>query len=176
MSNIFTGLLFIMLDFNLNIGETIHIGLIPDFIGYIILVKGLKELQSESENFRNLIPFANKAKVFAIIVYVYDIVPKSGLDIVTLALGLAMLFCNAYVSYNLIAGVKDLEIMYNCDMFSSKLMLYWKIGIICNLIGSVGIPAFGIFVIGAIIIGFIINIVFLVTFSNAKDRYFTYRQ
>jgi len=43
MSRIFTGFLFIFLDFNLNLGNS-QIGLIPDFIGYIIMLGGLAEM------------------------------------------------------------------------------------------------------------------------------------
>lgn len=57
MSNIFIGALFVFLNFTINING-IKIGLIPDFIGYIIMVKGLAELENES-------PYFLKAKGFA---------------------------------------------------------------------------------------------------------------
>ena len=40
-------MLLVFLDFSINLGR-IRIGLIPDFIGYIIMVKGLSELSDES--------------------------------------------------------------------------------------------------------------------------------
>ena len=40
MSKIFIGLLLVFLDFNLTF-DTVTIGLLPDFIGYFILIGGL---------------------------------------------------------------------------------------------------------------------------------------
>ena len=57
MRNIFVGLLFIFLDFNLDFGTT-RVGLIPDFIGYIMVFQGLKELIFLSEHFAKAKPFA----------------------------------------------------------------------------------------------------------------------
>ena len=40
MSSIFTGMLLVFLDFNINLGRS-KIGLLPDFIGYIVMAGGL---------------------------------------------------------------------------------------------------------------------------------------
>ena len=39
MQNIFLGMLFAFLDININRGRT-TIGLMPEFVGYILMVKG----------------------------------------------------------------------------------------------------------------------------------------
>ena len=57
MSSIFTGMLLVFLDFNINLGRS-KIGLLPDFIGYIVMAGGLAELQSESESFAKVKGFA----------------------------------------------------------------------------------------------------------------------
>ena len=52
MNNIFIGFIFVFLDFNLDLGSS-RIGLIPDFIGYVLIYQGLKELSGQSRRFSN---------------------------------------------------------------------------------------------------------------------------
>ena len=50
MRNILIGFILIFLDFNLNLGGS-KIGFMPDFLGYIIVIKGLEEMVGESTLF-----------------------------------------------------------------------------------------------------------------------------
>ena len=72
MSNIFIGALFVFLNFTINING-IKIGLIPDFIGYIIMVKGLAELENESPYFLKAKGFAKGMAVYTAILYAMDL-------------------------------------------------------------------------------------------------------
>lgn len=57
MKRIFIGLVFILLNLNIDIGS-VRIGFIPDFLGYIMIYKGLGELRDKSEDFNNAKRFA----------------------------------------------------------------------------------------------------------------------
>ena len=57
MRQIFWGMLFLFLDFNLNLGSS-SIGLIPDFAGCIFLIRGLDALAGESVRFVQARPWA----------------------------------------------------------------------------------------------------------------------
>ena len=48
MRAIFVGFLFIFFNLNITAGDSV-IGLIPNFVGYILLVRGIKELENEIE-------------------------------------------------------------------------------------------------------------------------------
>lgn len=50
MKKLFIGLFFVLLSISINIGE-ISIDLIPDFIGYLLLISGLREFTAESGYF-----------------------------------------------------------------------------------------------------------------------------
>ena len=51
MKSLFIGLIFIFIDFNLTLNETMVINLIPDFVGFILMYQGLTQLTNESERF-----------------------------------------------------------------------------------------------------------------------------
>lgn len=57
MNNIFYGMLFVFLDLDLNFGDS-KVGLIPDFIGYILIFVGLAELTAGKDRFSRTMPFA----------------------------------------------------------------------------------------------------------------------
>lgn len=64
MSKIFVGLLLVFLDINFTFNTT-TIGLLPDFIGYFILIGGLAEMAAVNSHF-------GKARPFAIAMAIYD--------------------------------------------------------------------------------------------------------
>lgn len=50
MRHLFWGLFFVTLDFDLSLGS-VTLGLLPDFVGYYLLMKGMEELAEESGHF-----------------------------------------------------------------------------------------------------------------------------
>ena len=44
MTKIFVGFLFVFLNFNLTLNDTYVINLLPDFVGFILLYMGTREL------------------------------------------------------------------------------------------------------------------------------------
>ena len=57
MNQIFLGMLFVFLDLTLNINNC-TIDFLPDFVGYILMMKGLREMESESACFTKSRPWA----------------------------------------------------------------------------------------------------------------------
>lgn len=48
MANLFWGAVFIFLNINLNLGHS-QIGLLPEFVGYILLINWVKRIRKEEE-------------------------------------------------------------------------------------------------------------------------------
>ena len=48
MTKIFVGFLFVFLNFNFTLNDTYVINLLPDFVGFILLYMGTRELLEES--------------------------------------------------------------------------------------------------------------------------------
>lgn len=171
LRNIFIGLLWVFLDFNLDLG-TIRIGLIPDFVGYIFIIKGLEEMASQSTFFSKTKPFATGMLVFTSILYALDLF---GLALVYnpmmgLVLGLVSTAISLYITYNIVMGVSDMEKMQERNLNGFQLYNMWKVLAILNIVMYIllFIPALGLMAFIALLI---VNIMFLVAFNKSKNLY-----
>jgi len=173
MKNIFWGLLFVFLDFNLDLGSS-RIGLIPDFIGYILIINGLNELSSKNNWFLKSKPYSIGMMIYTGIIYILDVFSISGsLGIVTnFILGLISTIITLYISYNIIMGIKAIEITEFRQLKTNSLYSSWKLLAIASIatFALLWIPYFNII---TIIINLIINIYFLITFSKTKNLYYS---
>ena len=68
MKNIFIGFIFLFLNLDINLGE-LKIGLLPDFVGYIIMLNGLIELEEKSPLFMEAKPYT-KGMAFSAAFYI----------------------------------------------------------------------------------------------------------
>jgi hypothetical protein len=168
--NIFIGFLLIFLDFNLDI-NTCRIGLIPDFIGYIILINGLKEMTFESKCFEKIKPFVAGMGVYSSILYAMDLFGLSAnLSGFGVLLGIASTIISLYISYVIIEGVRNTEINHNADLNSASLKSTWTLMAVFQTASYVSsiLPALAII---CIIVSFIVAILFLVQFNRSKNLY-----
>ncbi|OQB23558.1 MAG: hypothetical protein BWY11_01749 [Firmicutes bacterium ADurb.Bin182] len=171
MQKIFIGLLLVFLDFNLDIGAS-RIGLIPDFIGYIVLMNGLRELIGKSERFIKARPFAAGMFVYTLVLYIMDLLGVSNqAQAIGYLLGLVSTIISLVVSYNIVMGVNDMEKEYGLRLNADGLFRTWR------LLAFFSIAIYLLFLIpvlniACIIGGFIIGIVFLATFSRTKNLYY----
>jgi hypothetical protein len=171
MKNIFTGFILIFLDFNLNLGNS-QIGLIPDFVGYIIMISGLVEMGRESELFIKVKPYASGMAIYTGILYLLDLLGiSSSLGVLSYVLALTSIAVSLYISYNIVMGVIDIERKYNTLFNGSRLKSTWNLLAIFNVLTFVLslIPAVAII---CIILTFIVTICFLVDFNKSKILYY----
>ena len=172
MHKLFIGLLLAFLDFNLDLGVN-RIGLIPDFLGYIIMLQGLKEMQGRSINFSKVIPITNLALILSIINYVLDFAGftlSNPNTIFTISAGLVMTIISLYISYNIVQGVLDMQRNMSIDLNGNNLFFAWK------LIAVLSILVYPLFFIPglniiSIILTFIFYIYFLYQFNVTKITY-----
>lgn len=170
MSNIFKGLLLITLDFYLDLGR-IRIGLLPDFPGYILLIKGMEELAGESEKFAKAIPLAKVMVVYTAVLYMLDLFGISvQLNFWSWVLGIAGMIARLVVIYWLVLGVQDMEARHRWELQGGKLRSMWQAMAVLSVIGQLcsWIPYVAI---ATAIAGVIVNICFLVAFHGTKKRY-----
>lgn len=170
MRNIFIGFIFIFLNFNLTL-DNVKIGLLPDFVGYMIMINGLAEMAEESTLFAKVKPYAAGMAIYTGILYLLDLFS------ITLSLG-ALLYILAfvsisislYISYNIVMGVIDIEGKRNIFLNGSSLKSTWTFLAVFNIltIMSLLIPVLTIFFILA---AFIAAICFLFAFNKSKNLY-----
>ena len=171
MSSIFTGMLLVFLNFNLDLGHT-RIGLIPTFIGYIFFVRGLSELAEYSNRFTKVVPFAKGMAVFTGITYALDLFGFSARlgTAVSFVLGLITTVISLYISYSIIMGIMDIEATRAQDLNSAQLLSTWKLLATFSLITYLLLLVPAIAMI-SIIASFIIGIYYLYIFSKSKNLF-----
>lgn len=113
MRQIFWGMLFLFLDFNLNLGSS-SIGLIPDFAGCIFLIRGLDALAGESVRFVQARPWAVATAAYTGITWTLDLLGIH-LGIFSLVLGLGNLALCVYLSWLIVQGILQTEQSKGCQ-------------------------------------------------------------
>jgi hypothetical protein len=164
-------MLFVFLDFDLNIG-TSTIGLIPDFVGYMFMLAGLRELANRGERFVRLQPFATGMIAFTGVLYAMDLlgITASLGAAVAFVLGLASTLLSLYISYGIVMGVRDMERQTGAFLNAERLLMVWRVYAVLSLIIYIllFLPMLAIF---CIVAGLVAGIVFLVSFHNTKKLY-----
>jgi len=166
-------MLFVFLDFNFNSGS-VSIGLIPDFLGYIIMINGLNELLEKGNRFSKAKSYANIMAIYTGILYVMDIVGISFAigRYVCFGLGLISTAISLYISYNIVIGIMDMEKDEGCELNSVSLYTNWKLLAVFSIATYILILIPVLAILG-MIGGFIVAICFLVSFSKSKNLYYS---
>ena len=140
INKIFVGMILVLIDFHINFGST-RVGFIPDFLGYIIVFLGVKEMSRFSHRFHKTKPFLIFMVVFSAILYVGNLFGGIFFHLhingITLSvfhiLGVASAFISLYISYNIVMGVKDIESTKSeeldtvIDLASDRLYFAWQL-------------------------------------------------
>lgn len=171
MGNLFIGFMLIFLDFNLNLGNS-TIGLIPDFIGYIVMIKGLEQMDDESAFFMKIKPYVTGMAFYSTFLYLLDLLGVSiSLGVLTYVLAIISTVISLYISYNIVMGVIDMEGKYNTTLNGNSLKSTWTLLAVFNILSFVTlmIPLISLI---SIIGSFIVAIIFLVAFNNSKNLYY----
>jgi len=171
MKNIFIGFILIFLDFSLNLGNS-KIGLIPDFVGYIVMINGLKEMAEESALFMKVKPFATGMAVYTGILYLLDLLGASvSLGVLSYLLAFTSTAISLYISYNIVMGVIAIEGKYNTPLNGASLKSIWTLLAVFNVLTYVSFlipPA----VLICIIVSIVVAICFLFAFNKSKNLYY----
>lgn len=175
MTKIFIGFIFIFLDFNLNL-DSAQIGLIPDFIGYIVMGNGLIEMAGESPFFGKVKPYATGMAIYTGILYFMDLVGISvSLGALSFLLAVASVILSLYISYHIVLGVKEMEDHYGTFLNGSSLKSTWTLLAVCSAatFAALLIPELAIL---CIIVTFIAAICFLVAFNRSRNLYYEMKE
>ncbi len=170
MTLIFVGYLFIYFHIFIN-----EIDLLPNFLGFILIAAGLSKLADESPYFSKAIPWSVSMIVLSILPHVPILfgIPLEGfVSVLVEWVGIAI---TLYMSYNIVAGVGDLEENKDLNLGYENLNFAWKIHalltIICALLYYVPIDFIQTIRVVLIIINLGVNIAFLVLLFKARTRY-----
>ena len=87
MRNLFWGFFFVYLNFNLNLNEH-SINLLPGFVGWLFIVKGMDALAHESAYFERPRPFAIALAVYEAILWLGNVLAVISDNWISMILGL----------------------------------------------------------------------------------------
>lgn len=171
MNNIFIGMLFVFLDFNIDFGTT-RVGLIPDFIGYILVAQGLAELTAGNDRFSRVRPVAIGMAVYTALLYVLDLFGMllTSEPLLMFLLGLAIIL-SLYVSYGVVMGINDLEAALEQDLSARSLYTAWTVLAVLTLAVYM-LSLLPVLSLVCIIAGFVVGIAFLVMLNRTKNLYY----
>ena len=185
MGKIFVGMIFVFLDFHITLsggaqGGVFRIGLIPDFVGYAIMLSGLKELKGLSERFTQVRPLVIGMIVFSAIEYLMNLLgightvtfmhALTVIDYIVLAFVIILTVVSFLISYNIIMGIKDIEVSKTVFLNSDALYLVWKLKVIF-VIATYVLVMIPLLALISIIIGLGIKICFLCFFYKTKRMF-----
>ena len=170
MNRIFAGMVFIFIEFNINI-NTSQIGLFPDFVGYIFMAQGLTELSQKSRRFSAALPFATVMAVLTGIDYVVKLMGLSAGTTLGYFVWLAFTCISLYISYNIVMGIKEMEKTELRFLGAEGLFRWWMMLFIWSVV------SFGLFLIPALwvviaIAGFIFSLCYLLGFNSTRKLYY----
>ena len=176
MKSIFISLIFLFFHFNLNIGS-VAINLFPDFIGYILILIGLRKISNVNRNFEKIRPIAIAMCVYSSIEFVLGFFNFSLSTILIWTVILFSLlssiitFC---VIYSIVKCVEDVELRRGCNLNTSKLKTVLKIIIICVLL-SVLLSFFISTLLSLIctLVSWVAIFIFMVNFYKTTKLYIT---
>ncbi len=166
---IFIGLVFIILNFNLNFNE-VTIGLIPNFVGYILIIKGIKEVQNFEEYFKKAIPVSVIMAVYSFVVWVMNILAVETSEVVMLMVGIFTSILALYVKWVIIKGIALIEDKEKYDLYSDKLKILWFIMVVVDLFFYLSMYAIILEFI-YIIVSFVVTLLFLFSFNKTRKQY-----
>lgn len=132
MDKIFVGFLFCYLNLNLNFGAS-TINLLPEFVGYILLYLGIRELAHESERYPKVQPFLIGLGVYTGIVWVMNLMGRTG-SIVAVLLNLVAAVIDMYAVYQIIMGFEEIEHRHSVDIAAEKTLTCWKICVVIHIL------------------------------------------
>ena len=179
MKKLFWGFFFIYLNFNLNFNQH-SLNVLPDFVGYILLLQGARILEDESEFFSRARPFATGMTIYSAILWIGALLGvASEANWITQILGIISVIVSLYISWLLIRGVQELEDRHMSDLNGGKLMSLWKglavvqiaggvIGLMINLM-NVGILAAVTVVLA--IVGFVLIVLYLIAWNKSAAAF-----
>jgi len=179
MRKLFWGMFFLF--FNINIFLfIINITLFPDFIGYILMALGVKELLNLSKHFKHIYPITIAMLILSAVFFVISLfmieidMMLSGIISIAFSAMFLFLLCK------IIFGIKDMEKNDDRDYKTSMLFISWIVLTVFTGITYLSVlvsflPFFTYLITSLSIATGVVFIIFMIAFFISKKEYESYR-
>lgn len=141
----------------------------PDFVGFILVWRGLTALTPESRSFKKLIPasilfiFASTAKYVLTMFNLLSSDKMSTFVVDVLYSTATLFFC-----YLIVRGIRDMEIKRNAEFYSARLFRAWVAVFVFTICSK--LPVNGLKLVGALGI-VVVSAMFLVRMWDSMKNY-----
>lgn len=119
------GFLLIFLNFNLNFNQ-FSLNVLPDFVGYYLLMKGMEEMKRESPRFENASPFAIGMIIYTAVLWLGALLNVGG-GVLGMVLSVIAQVVHFYIAWVLVQALREMEQNHGADLYGSVLLSRWKI-------------------------------------------------
>ena len=170
MDKLFWGFFFLFLNFSLNFNGA-SLGLLPNWIGYILLYRACGELLGESKLFQKPRPFCVGLGIYAAILWLRHLFGLSiGLSVVGWMLGLVVTCLNLYTSMLIVDAITNMEMRRNYDLSAAHLRKVWKVLAVCTVAAHLLTILPALALVCAVLTG-ITGIVFLIAIHDTRKAW-----
>lgn len=125
MIKILIGLALITLELTLTV-DTFIISLLPDFVGFLLLTFGLRELAHENDYFQKNIKFSFWCGAISLMIFVMDLIGSTASgNFQSLLMQMLMLVLEPICLYRIVRGVRQVEKDYEIDLKGKAFFIVW---------------------------------------------------
>lgn len=166
MDRLCIGMLFVLFDLNLNLFG-VRVPLLPDCIGYLLLLGGFMQLQGESDVFLRVRPLAGALAAYRFFTLIGTLTGLVSDPFLTYALNAVGAIGLIVTAFQLIRGFQELEARRQIELYSPRLKKCWALMVSFQVFSLLTIAALLLSFLCSII-SFLISIFFLFTMNMAR--------
>ena len=166
MDRLCIGMIFVLFDLNFDLFG-VRIPLLPDCIGYLLLLSGFMQLQNESAVFsRSRLP-AGLLATYRFACLTGSLTGFAANPFLIYVLNAAGAVGLMFIAFQLIRGFQELEAFRRIELSSARLKKYWALMVSFQVFSLLTITALLLSILCSIV-GFFISIFFLFTLNMAR--------
>ena len=170
MVKMLIGLFFITMELTIARGNMI-IGLLPDFVGYFLLMMGLREIAHENDFFYKNIRFSFWVGAMSLMAYVMDLIGATMLgQYQSLLMQLVLVVLEPICLLRVVRGVRQVEKDYEIDAKGKWMLAVWVVMTVLSVFALIvsGVPEISDLV--GLILSFV-SLGFVALFFNFRAVY-----
>ncbi len=171
MNGIFFGLLLALASLSFKITDNLSLNVIPDFIGFILIWRGMKTLSDRSGKIKKAVPVAAAAILVSFayyVVYMFHAVA----DVTASKILFSVYTLGKYaVVYLIIVGFEELEALTGYDLCTKILKIVLLIMTFCQAIRIAGEYIDGRVTLGALFVLIASMMYFFIKVYDAKKNF-----
>lgn len=171
MNKLFWGFFFTFLNINLTLGSSSTLNLLPDWVGYILLLLGCRELLEESDLFARPRPWCIGMAVYTGLLWLWGL-RGDGDGLFPQLLSLAAALVGLWLTKLIIDAIANMEQRRDAYFGSQYLYKVWKVSAICSVASYVLLILAPMLAILSLLAGAVAGIIFLVAVHRARKAYY----